>query len=627
MKPQGPAPAGRVKSEGSDRDVMTERAAVAGGRSFGRETVEQLYAAQREQLIAAGFPTTALVVFGVTLLYQCADLIFVPAAFRAELKVDLLQLSIPLLALALARGPFRGRVERVALGADLAYTAVLAGRLLLPTTTVSGTALFLSLKMLATALLLPWDARTQYVSAFITVVLYWGLLAMHEQTAVQGWPPVHQLVGPLIGALLSATGAAAGERSRRALFLQNLRLARSQQRLAVSEARYRNLFEHANDLIFVVDEAERFRFANQAAVRFAAPNGTELADVHLAQVLPPESLQRIRRRLRAARRSGDGGAPFEVDVVRPDGSRATLEVRARRVNEPDEPLAYQCIARDVSDRRRQEAATQSLLRSLQESNQLQTEFVANTSHELRTPLSVIVGYADLLIEDPRFTIGSEVRGFIERIGTSARALHRLVEGVLEFARLDRGRVQIMPTDFPADTLLLELRGLCNDIRSSEEPRIEIPDAPGIDLHTDYDRLYSILSNLLLNAVKFTPRGTVELITTQTGEEVEFRVRDTGIGIPEEDLAHIFEPFRQVDGSTTRAFTGVGLGLAIVQRNIDLLGGEIRVESLVGGGSTFSVRIPRRFAITRDASASRRPPQTARPGAGGGATSVTESRSL
>ncbi len=598
----------------SHNDVTTRPASANAGRPFAPATIERLYAAHRERLIAAGFPAATLLVFGVTLLYQLADLIASPVAFRDEFAINLLQLLIPLVALALARGPLRHRVHLVALGMDFAYTAALAGRLLLPTTTVSGTALFLSLKMLATALLFPWGVRTQYVSAGLTLTLYWSLL-VHEQTALPGWPPVHQLLGPLISALLSVAGAAGADRARRTLFLQNLRLARSQRRRATSEARYRDLFEHANDLIFVIDDAEQFRFANQAALDFVGVDAHTMAALPLDRVLPPESLRRVRRRLVVARARGDGrGRPFEVDVTRPDGSTATLELRARRVSEAGQAHAYQCIARDVSERHRQEAATQRLLRSLQESSRLQTEFVANTSHELRTPLSVIVGYADLLTEDPRFAVGTEVRGFLERIGASARALHRLVEGVLEFARLDRGQVQVMPSSFPVNSLLLELRSLCNDIRSSPDLEIHIPNAPGIELHTDYDRLYSVLSNLLLNAVKFTPRGLVGLTTQRVGDEIEFRVHDTGIGIPDEELEHIFEPFRQVDGSTTRAFTGVGLGLSIVQRNVHLLGGEVVVDSRVAVGSTFTVRIPRRSENVRSTGVARAAPRATRQGA-------------
>jgi signal transduction histidine kinase len=192
--------------------------------------------------------------------------------------------------------------------------------------------------------------------------------------------------------------------------------------------------------------------------------------------------------------------------------------------------------------------------------------------------------------------------FLDRIHCSSRALHRLVESLLEYARLDRGRTTLLPTQFSAEQLLLELRALMNDIRSSPDVTLRIHPAPAIAFHTDCDRLYSILCNLLLNAIKFTPRGDVEMDVRLIGTDAQFRIRDTGIGMEPEVMALIFEPFRQGDGSPTRTYGGVGLGLAIVRRNLELLGGTIQVDSKPGEGTTFIVRVP----VTLDARALSRP---------------------
>jgi hypothetical protein len=136
------------------------------------------YEEHRRRLIAAGFPVAILVVFSLTLIYELADLVKDPAIFLAEAVPNALQLSSLLVALVLVRGPLQSRAELVALGIDLFYTAVLVGRLLLPETTGSGTALFLSLKMLATAVLFPWSAQLQYVSVAISLALYFGMIAV-----------------------------------------------------------------------------------------------------------------------------------------------------------------------------------------------------------------------------------------------------------------------------------------------------------------------------------------------------------------------------------------------------------------------------------------------------------------
>jgi signal transduction histidine kinase len=225
-----------------------------------------------------------------------------------------------------------------------------------------------------------------------------------------------------------------------------------------------------------------------------------------------------------------------------------------------------------------------------EANRLQAEFVANMSHELRTPLNVIIGYGDLLAEVP-FPPRSDAHAFVRRIAAAGRALHRLVESVLEYARLDRGRTALYNTRFPATRLLNELGDLCHDLSGGTDVMLSIQDTSDIVFASDYDRLYSILSNLLLNALKFTDRGSVQLSLHRLGDEAEFTVRDTGIGIAADALPHVFEPFRQVDGSPTRMHGGVGLGLAIVRRNVELLHGRVEVESQVSVGTTFRVRVP------------------------------------
>ncbi len=121
--------------------------------------------------------------------------------------------------------------------------------------------------------------------------------------------------------------------------------------------------------------------------------------------------------------------------------------------------------------------------------------------------------------------------------------------------------------------------------------LSVQESSEIAFASDYDRLYSVLSNLMLNAIKFTAEGVVELRLCRVGDEAEFTVRDTGIGIETDALPDVFEPFRQVDGSPTRSHGGVGLGLAIVRRNVELLRGHVEVESQVGVGSTFRVRVP------------------------------------
>ena len=241
---------------------------------------------------------------------------------------------------------------------------------------------------------------------------------------------------------------------------------------------------------------------------------------------------------------------------------------------------------------RQGEALHRMYEEVRAADRMKSDFVANMSHELRTPIHVILGYADLALDDPELPQTGEVRRFIERIAERGRVLHRLVENVLAYANLERGKVSVSLCRFPIDRLIDELRVLCDDLRPHPGLAVRLQNLPGVEVTTDYHRLHSTLSNLLLNAVKFTPSGEVELSACEVGEEVKITVRDTGIGISQHELPYIFEPFHQVDGSSTRSFTGVGLGLAIVSRNMKLLRGRIETESEIGKGSTFRLYIPR-----------------------------------
>ncbi len=369
--------------------------------------------------------------------------------------------------------------------------------------------------------------------------------------------------------------------------------ARLYEDLTTSESAYRDLFERANDLIFVADVAGGVHFANKAALRFLGCSANDLGQLRWPDLLDEAESRRMVRRVKlVGHRREVETANFTVEAASPTQGDAILEIRARLISPPGQtPERFQCIARDVTERTRRDEETRAILARLQESQRLQDEFVANMSHELRTPLNVIIGYADLIADDLRLPINSDARSFLDRIGAASRALHRMVESILEYARLDRGRMIVIPTNFSSDHLLLELQALCNDVRSSFAVKLELTQSEPIEFMTDYDRLYSVLSNLLLNALKFTPKGEIALSLNEDHGYAVFRVRDTGIGIEAEELRSVFEPFRQVDGSDTRAFGGVGLGLAIVRRNVDLLQGTVDVDSAPEKGTSFEVRIP------------------------------------
>jgi PAS domain S-box-containing protein len=221
-----------------------------------------------------------------------------------------------------------------------------------------------------------------------------------------------------------------------------------------------------------------------------------------------------------------------------------------------------------------------------------SDFMATVSHELRTPLNAIIGYSELLsagIPDP---IAEGARHQVERIQLGAHHLLQLIEEILTFSSLEAGGQQARVQRVELGGLLAELHAITEPLAQRRGLAFAIrPKRVPSELQTDATKLRQVLLNLLSNAVKFTDHGSVELEVDSDDGAVWFVVRDTGIGVEAADLTLLFEPFWQADQSLTRKAQGAGLGLAIAQRFVGLLGGEIVVRSTPGEGSEFRVRLP------------------------------------
>lgn len=234
---------------------------------------------------------------------------------------------------------------------------------------------------------------------------------------------------------------------------------------------------------------------------------------------------------------------------------------------------------------------------LKEANRIKSQFLSNVSHELRTPLNAIIGYTDLLIDGVYGRIEKDQRAPLEGVRRNAGDLFWLIEDVLDLTRIEAGKIQLRSEKIDFVTLLQEIFVDLQPIveRKSLALRLDIPEGLPV-IESDRAKIRQILANLLSNAAKFTEKGEIRVWAKAAPHRggVEIAVRDTGVGIPKEELPKIFDRFHQVDGSATREFGGVGLGLSIVKEWVALLGGEVRVESEVGEGSTFTVFLPYRF---------------------------------
>ena len=214
------------------------------------------------------------------------------------------------------------------------------------------------------------------------------------------------------------------------------------------------------------------------------------------------------------------------------------------------------------------------------------------SHELRTPLNAIIGYSDLLSGGIYGHLEGRQASAIAGIGTRAKDLLTLINEILDLAKIEAGRMDLRVEQFELSPLIRDIvetgRVLAVDKNLDVEWTHEGDD---VTLSTDAQKVQQILVNLISNAVKFTPEGSVVVQTRVDGGDLIVCVRDTGIGIPPDQLPKVFDEFRQVDGTSTREYGGTGLGLAISQKFAVSLGGDLFAESRLGRGSTFTLRIP------------------------------------
>lgn len=240
-----------------------------------------------------------------------------------------------------------------------------------------------------------------------------------------------------------------------------------------------------------------------------------------------------------------------------------------------------------------------MIRRLREREQLQGELVANVSHEFRTPLNIIGGYTELLMDEAYGRLPKRALQTVGRVQQATWDLGELVEDFLKYAKTEAGVTNVAPSEVAIAGLVDEIKRFAALLVDGKDIRflMEYWDAPKT-MVTDCVKLKTVLRNLVSNAIKFTEKGSVSMRITLQDTDVCFTVTDTGPGIRHEDLEVIFEPFRQLDGSTTRRYGGIGLGLALSRKLAKLIGGDIEVHSERGTGSTFTLRVPAAATGTR-----------------------------
>jgi two-component system, sensor histidine kinase and response regulator len=361
-----------------------------------------------------------------------------------------------------------------------------------------------------------------------------------------------------------------------------------ERRVEERTAHLNALIENSPLGILVLNSEEKVQSCNPAFEQIFQYTRSELLGKPLDGILAEgDLLVELHNDLRSARNQ-----PVHLVTrrLRKDRSLVDVELHTVSLAVAGQVAGSFSIYQDISVRKRAEQALQEAKDAAEASNRAKSEFLANMSHEIRTPMNGIIGMTDLVLDTQ---LDSDQREYLNMAKSSADALLCLINDILDYSKIEAGRLEIDAIDFNlgdtiSDTLkALGLRANQKGLELAYELQPDLPDA----LVGDPGRLRQILVNLVGNAVKFTSSGEVLVFVQQewsTEEEVQlkFAVSDTGIGIPVEKQAAIFEAFTQADGSMSRTYGGTGLGLTISKRLVDLMHGRIWVESAPGEGSRF-----------------------------------------
>jgi signal transduction histidine kinase len=246
---------------------------------------------------------------------------------------------------------------------------------------------------------------------------------------------------------------------------------------------------------------------------------------------------------------------------------------------------------------KQRAAAQELQRlneRLVEASKAKSEFLANMSHELRTPMNAILGFVEMLLDDIYGEVPPDLREPLIDVQVNGKHLLNLINDVLDLSKIEAGRMELALAEYSVQDVVETVGASLRSLASEKGLTLVAGVQPGIPLAVgDGRRITQCLMNLAGNALKFTKQGRVEVWVEQRQDLLHYRVSDTGIGIPEDQIEQVFGEFRQVDAAITREFGGTGLGLSITKKFVEMHGGRIWVESVLEKGSTFFFEIPLR----------------------------------
>ena len=373
-------------------------------------------------------------------------------------------------------------------------------------------------------------------------------------------------------------------------------LRRTQRELAITNERYRSLFDYHPASVFSLDVEGHFVEANQASEGLVGYSLAEMKEKHFLDLVAHRDAETSARAFVAVLER----KPQEVDIQlrHRDGRLIDAHITSLPIVVDDEVVGVYGIGVDTTEDTRIRRELDAALARAEQANEAKSRFLANVSHEIRTPLTSLLGTTELL-EDTG--LDEQQARFVDVVNRSGQRLLALVSDILDLARIEAGETRLEQRPFDVRRLVCDVVSLygISARRKGIALQLELAEALPDPVVGDPDRIGQVLTNLLDNAVKFTERGCVvvrvepeQSAGTQADRVVvRIEVADSGIGIVPEELGKLFDPFHQADTSITRKYGGTGLGLSLSRELVELMGGSIEVQSTLGEGSTFTIRVP------------------------------------
>lgn len=372
----------------------------------------------------------------------------------------------------------------------------------------------------------------------------------------------------------------------------------TEELLRENEEQYRAVVENSYNGIAIIGEDYKFDYVNDRLCEIFRRKSEEIIGNDFREFLDDESKQLVGERYVKRQKGEEVSSTYEFNVMRKDGELRRIEINSVVIEDSKDRKRTIAQLLDITERKKAEQDLLNALKRATESDRLKSAFLATMSHELRTPLNAIIGFSDII--DESLSV-EEIVGFCKIINSSGMHLLSIVEDLLDITLIESDEITIHKKNVKLHTILTDIFDIVKiEQQNTNKEHIDLkllipPVEKDLTINTDPSKLKQILINLIKNALKFTNKGHVHCAYSIEAEQnnpiIKFSIEDTGRGIPKDQHELIFDIFRQGDDTHTRKHGGVGIGLSISRKLVELLGGRLWLESEEGKGSTFYFTIP------------------------------------